>query len=130
MDVIVIVLAMALFWFGSIGHALYCGILALFTFTGYLVYLSTARSPLLLYRPQFRHWHLVLAAWFAVLIFTRNNKYIPAIATGAICYYYACISLYERTVRYVPWANGFSHKTVHAMKSPKLFWTRVSKKRL
>ena len=41
-------------------------------------------------------------------------------------YYYGCVALKERQVRYVPWAKGSAWRTARAAEQPELYWTCVA----
>lgn len=96
--------------------------LATATLLGYLLYLARSTMPTLLYRPIFRHWFGILALWVGALVVGRGARFVPMIATGGMMYHFACICLYERTVRYVPWGTGFSWRTVRSYERPVIYW--------
>ena len=101
------------------------GILAIIVFVLYLLYLGIEKNPSLLYQPKFSHWYYLLAAWAAILIFSKEVPVIQAVATGAMVYHYTCICLHERTLRYVPWATGLNYKTIRDTEGPYLFWSMI-----
>jgi hypothetical protein len=57
------------------------------------------------------------------------QKQAPAVAFGVFgfwIYYYGCVALAEREVRYVPWASGLAWRRAHAVERPMVYWSFVA----
>lgn len=124
-DGLVAIIVLAAFISGFKGTPLSSAVLVLLTLTVYLVYLSKAQKPLLLYKPQFAHWYLILAASVLLIVIGQKLRYLPIITTGIVFYHYVCICIVERKFRYAPRGFGYSFKTVRDTESPTLFWTCI-----
>ena len=72
--------------------------------------------------------HFVVMPVCIVASIAVNNRYPAAAAClfGFWVYYYDCVALKEKQVRYVPWAKGSAWRTARAAEQPELYWTCVA----
>jgi hypothetical protein len=128
MDVLAIAAAVAGFVLAAQGHAIVGAILSF----GALAALATtlARTTDLgtvlpfTFESFFVVMPLCVVGWAAL----RTRAPGAAIVLfGFLPYYYACIALSERKIRYVPWGRGlgWDWKTAHVGTRPLAYWTLV-----
>jgi vacuolar-type H+-ATPase subunit I/STV1 len=74
--------------------------------------------------------HFVVMLLFVIAWAVARNRFAgPSVALlGFWPYYYACIALVERKVRYVPWGAGLglSWRTAHSATQPRAYWVVVT----
>ena len=75
---------------------------------------------------SFRSYFVVMSLCLGAALIVGKRAPIVAVSLfGFWVYYYACVALAEKQIRYVPWAAGLAWRTARVAERPMLYWTLV-----
>lgn len=74
------------------------------------------------------HFVVMPVCFLGAAVLQSHAKVVSAALFGFCIYYYSCIALAERKVRYVPWGSGLglSWRTAEMSERPVVYWSMVA----
>ena len=74
------------------------------------------------------HFVVMPVCFLGAAVLQAHAGVVSAALFGFSIYYYACVALAERKVRYVPWAGGLglSWRTAEMSERPVVYWSMVA----
>ena len=109
------------------GYAIAGAVLYVGSLVGLAIAMSRPARPRLVLPFSFGSHFVVLAVAMLAAVLMRNvARGAQAGCLGLMAYHYACVSLVERKVRYVPWAAPFGRwRTATLPERPFVYWSFV-----
>lgn len=125
MDLIALAVAAVGLMLASIGMPVAGGTLYAASLIGFPVLLATRRGLHLVLPFSFRSYLIAFVVAIVALVVLARRAQVASVAVfGLTFYYYVCVSLVERKVRYVPMFRTL-WKVAHRDQRPKLYWWHV-----
>lgn len=125
MDVIAFVIAVVGITLAARGRYLIGIALIAISLSGLAILLGRAHKPKVLLPFSFVSWFAVLSLAL-VAAFVLPSYTLSPVPLGLAFYYFGCVALSEKKVRYAPWGSGFYWREASRRDRPMIFWLIVT----